>query len=289
MMIEESQLTRCFEMLIERLDTVESRCETLEKHMQYEQDIKLGRINTSPWGLDISLYVYDHLFADESRPFERAHSYYVKTSQRDTEWEDLILNAALEGRFDDELRGSCDLEAMKQLLPRRENDKGPLMTSTLGLKSARLYVRDHLGDITIRRWVSRRQDCKWKSIQCNWDRDDGMAFWVTSPTDERNEYLYARTTVRDCCTILVDLIADFGGPSKDLEFQVCPLTDSGKLFLRRYELVCQREFEGVQDENTARLKKDLKDAKRKWPGLMAAIDKHSYWRSWDCVRTISGW
>ena len=43
-MIEESRLTRCFEMLIERLDTIESRCERLERYMQNEQEIKLGRI-----------------------------------------------------------------------------------------------------------------------------------------------------------------------------------------------------------------------------------------------------
>ena len=241
--------------------------------------------------MDVTLYLYDHLFAEESRPFERADSYYVKTNWEDTQyrWEDQISKAALEGQFDDELCGYCDLEAMKQMLPRRENDSGPLQTSTIGLNSTRLYVSDHVGDITINRWVSSRANRTWKSIQCNWDRCDGIAFWLAPYPDEENAYLSARTTVRDCCTIVVNLIADLGGPSKGLEFQVCPVTHGGKNFLRRFETVCQMDFEATEDDKVVKGKKELKTAMKKWPGLMAAIEEHPFWSGWQCGATIAKW
>ena len=138
-------------MLIERLDTIDVRCERLEKHMQREQEIVSGHVNTSPWGLDVSLYVYDHLFATRSIPFQRADSYYVKTNWANEGWEDRMIVAAMKGRFDGELRGICDLEKMKRLLPRKEDDEGPLLTSTMGLNSATLCMFDYLGDITIQR------------------------------------------------------------------------------------------------------------------------------------------
>jgi hypothetical protein len=128
--VEESQLTRCFKMLLERLETIDMRYERLEQHMQHEQDIMLRHVNTSPWGLDISLCLYDHLFAKHASPSERARSFNVKTKWANMEWEDPMSDAALEGRFDDGLRDACDLEVMERLLPREENDQSPLLTST---------------------------------------------------------------------------------------------------------------------------------------------------------------
>ena len=276
-------------MLIERLDTIDVRCERLEKHMQREQEIVSGHVNTSPWGLDVSLYVYDHLFAYQSRPFQRAHSYYVKTNWANEGWEDRMLSAAMEGRFDDELRGICDLEALKRLLHRTKDDEAPLLTSTVGLNSARLCMADHLGDMMLQRWVSGQKDRKWKSVQCIWDRDDGVAFWLTPPLDTSSEYRPTKSSVRDCCTSIVDLVKVIGGPSIGLEFEVCPLPDSGKDFLRRFEVVCQRELDGVDDERTIRMKEELKRDYRKWRGLKAAIEKHPYWRGWACEDIISGW
>ena len=69
--------------------------------------------------------MYDHLFATQSRPFEREDLYYVKTNWANEEWEDRMLSAVTEGRFDNELRGVCDLEALKRLLPRKEDNEGP--------------------------------------------------------------------------------------------------------------------------------------------------------------------
>ena len=101
--------------------------------------------------------------------------------------------------------------------------------------------------MTIQRGVSGRKERKWKSVQCNWDKDDGIAFWLTPPLDTSNGYLPAKSTVRDCSFSVVNLVKVLGGLSEGLELQVCPVTNSDKNFLRRFEMVCHIELDGVND------------------------------------------
>ena len=82
--------------------------------------------------------------------------------------------------------------------------------------------------------------------------------WLTPPQDTSIKYLSAKTTVRDCCHSVVDLVKVLGGPSEGLEFEVCPVPDSGKDFLRKFEMVCQRELDGVDDGKTLIMKGELK-------------------------------
>ena len=288
MLVEESHLTKCFEMLIERLDAVESSCENIQKTLEFEQHNKVGFINTLAWGLDVDLYVHDPLYPNRLGPFGRPYAFLVKTNWHDVEWGyRLSLQEALDGSFDDDLYGKCDVDLTKKLLAEEEETRVAPKCQAVGLKSSRVFVLDYLGDIQISRWLTKQTKKIFKTVHCNWNADDGVSFWLTPKNDEEVYYRTRKTNIRECVESVINLLRDLGGPVGRLEFQVCPVTCQSLQFFKTYEVVSERTEWNVEDDITREGKEYLKSSFRR--GFMKTVEKHSLLGDMVSAEAISEW
>ena len=246
-MLDESHLTKCFEMLIERLDSIETNCDAFQTYTDVEQNNRVGCIDTLAWGLDVDLFV--HKPRVPLKPFERPVAFLMKTSFFDSLWQyRMSLQDVEHGKFDDVFRG-CDLAYTKKLLS--EMDEKPVMCRFVGLKSSRADVLDHLGDIQLTRWLRRQESSTFNDISCNWSNSDTVSFWLTPTKDEVHPSRAKKTSIRECVETLLKLLRDLDGTSERLEIQVYPATIQEMDLLKTLDMVEYRIERGVDDDDTA--------------------------------------
>ena len=267
-MIEESQLTKCFEMLIERLDAVEAKCEYFQKYIELEQNNKLGHINTWVWGQDVDLYVHEPRVP--SKLFERPQAFLVKTNFYDPGWQyRMSWKNTLDGDFDDVLCG-CDLALTKRLL--LEYDEREVMCQWVGLKSSRVDVLDHLGDIQLNRWLQRQDSKLFQALSCNWCNSDSVSFWLI-PSKNEDNWRVRKTSIQECVHTLLKMLRDLDGTSERLEIQVFPATIQEMDLLKTLDMVEYRLKRGVDDTDTTLEEKAIQ-AIQDDRCLVEAIEQH---------------
>ena len=96
-----------FEMLIERLNAVETRLDELQAVAATEQECKhVGQINTRAWNKDVDLYVHERVpHRNPSWEDEREKTAYVVHTNLDVDWYwHGCMGKRFAGEYDDRLK-----------------------------------------------------------------------------------------------------------------------------------------------------------------------------------------
>lgn len=287
-MIEESHLTKCFEMMIERLTALECKTDAVQTHLSQMENGRIGCVDTKVWGLDVDLFVHKPLYPPRY-VFERPDAFLLKTDWYDVEWGNrLCMQGAIDGRYDDDLAGLCDIETLKKLLSEEKETGIVARCAQVGLKSSRVFVVEDLGDIEVRRWLKRQDKQIFKSIRCDWSMEMGVSFWLTPITDKARSSLARKTSVQDCVEAVVKLLKDFGGPTEGLEVQLCPLSRWERDICMVFELAWQRENWKVEDDVTVELRKAVQSmTKKTGKDMLRRLEMHDLLRDFFAPEVLS--
>ena len=150
-------------------------------------------------GVGSSCYLFVHKPLYPPEAFQWPDAYVVKTDWYDVEWGNrLCKQEAIDGDFDDDLRGLRDIETLKRLLSEEKETEIVARCEQVGLKSPRVFAVEYLGDIKVQRWQKSQENKVFKSIRCDWSMEMGVSFWLTSMNDEKRSYWPRRTSVQEC-------------------------------------------------------------------------------------------
>lgn len=294
--MEESYLIACFKMLIERLNSVERRCDDLQRIAQNEQKHKTGFVNTAPWDWNIDLFVHKPI-SPRLGPFDAPYAFYLQTNiNSPRELEDVILHKTMDHEFDGELiaRGA-DLDTIRlsfqqeldhlARLDRIFEETGeellesfePITCHKAHLKSQRLFVVDHLKDVLARRWGKVHMDGKW--VEAMFDTQFGLAIWMVPAKNEQHP-----VDCLGCCEAMLNLF-EYLGLEKPANVQLCGLDKYEFDFLRRMELLFAYTcYENGRDvPSRAQEWQDFRrEARSEWVDTLGA---HPLWE--HCQRWLS--
>lgn len=285
-MIEESHLTECFEMMIERLTALECKTDAVHRYISKRENRRTGCVDATIWGLNVDLFVHKPLYPLVD-PFERPDAYLLKINWFDVEWGNrLCMQKAIDGHFDEDLKGLCDIETMKKMLLEEKETKMVARCEQVGLKSSRVFVVEFLGDIQVRRWLNCQDNKIFGSIRCDWSMEMGVSFWLTPVSDETRSSCARKTSVQECVEAVMRLLKDFGGPTEKVEIQVCPLSRRERDIFMTFELAWQREMWKVEDDITADLRKALESMTKNRKKMLERIEKHDLLREFYDVGVL---
>lgn len=278
--MDDSPLTKCFEMLVERLTVLEKNVDQVRTILSREQDHKRGYINTAMWGWKMQLFVHEPIDQRTWDVFERPAAYYIQTNVEDYQQMDkYIMQQALDGLYDNEFDPCC-MQTLKRRLVQelRSYDDDDTFEESLkcrqvGIKSERVYVLDHLKDIMVNRWLKLRGKERWASVTL--ETEDLFTVWMVPSTKARTEI-----DMRGCCEAMCELFDFLGIEEKVSNAQVCGLRDFEARFLQRYDSAfrCYCYETGRRDEWKRAERQALKAEAQRWGDWLREANAHPLWR-----------
>ena len=275
----------CFEMLVERLNVIERRCDDSQKIARDEQRHKKGFLNVAALGWKTEVFVHEPI--DNLRdPFEQSYGFYLRTNIKSPrELEKIILHKMLDREFD-EVLNSCnaDIETIRYRFQREldmfdeEDGAGEyLRCHEVGLKSDRVFVIDHMKDILAQNWARVRARGNWTKIM--FDTEYTFTLWMV-PSQEKHK------DIPSCCEAMFDIF-DSMRLERPANVQICGLTEREFDFLWRLEvLLSYNGWKLGRDELPSRQQEwhDLQVEAMKHNEWVDKIDRHPLWKG--CQRWL---
>ena len=197
---KQDRLIGVFEMLVERLTSLESKVDRVEAILERENVGREGRLNTRAWDLDTNIFVHKPLSKGGCDFFSPPAMYYVKTCfdmdhlfRCDTYT--IIQKKLVAGEFDARL-ANCDSAGIKEnarLMLDGNDEADWTECEQVSLESQRRYVYDHFLDVMISDWAASNRS-QWKFIRCM----TGIRCWPLDGAIRRNERGLRRSKVYGC-------------------------------------------------------------------------------------------
>ena len=273
--MEQDQLIKTFEMLVERLTSLEQDVKHLLDIFANDNDGREGRLNTRAWNLDFDVFVHKPLLIDECDFFTKPHMYYVLTDLSEDEMFtsstfNTVITKTLAGDFDKAL-ATADIENVKRnakiMTGDNESREEWLKCEKSGLESSRVYVFEHLLDVMISDWT--RHSADWESITCMYDY--GVSFWMKPSAAAKHD-----CGPRKCIVTMSQLLRFLDIGTDPRKVQLGPLGYYEGEFFRNYQQLTCKVIAGITNEKQERV---LADMRRTYADMKRSIDLHHLWKN----------
>ena len=257
-------LISTFEMLIERLNAIETRLDKLQDIAAHDQECRhVGKINAKAWNLEVYLYLHERIPRGMRKNGKASDSYVVHTNLDINWYWDGCIERLFAGEYDDYLNEPAKAKAK---VAESEKAGQGVLCEDLGIMYERSCFYEYLLDLTMTKCLTAGSyKSLWESVvMVNPYASEANVFWlVANPgTGER--------TIREISKTMI-AVKELFDTKKKLVLSICPLSDFvfGQ-FKKLYELETE-----LRPEDYSEIKaKRAEIAELPW---MKEIDRHAYW------------